>query len=302
MTMETMTTVTGGLRAMVSSVTVFVEQHKEFEVEVYGDGEVMVGRVWNKEKSKLVAPRRDSDIPREVYDTALKAVRAMKNEGMVSQSTLEKKSPTLAERVDSALRGCLYDAPTASANDAVVVEGIVNKFGFDPASIARNRAEIECLIDEIVPDVFYRGSGDEIGMSFLQLCDDKHGQQWTGMHQTMEALYVLAAAIGRARFCLPREFWGALPGGMPYIQFDRASAKEQRGSWRAAVPAMITELRDLRERVQLAEEYCNAMLAMLDGINNGGPQPVAWQLVERQERALAALYAARDARAKVGGQ
>ena len=126
-----------------------------------------------------------------------------------------------ADRVLEMIRDCLYrDAPlTVVPEDTVRVEGIVHTFGFDPKRIKANKPKIEALIKAIVPEPFYKDGGG--GWSFLNLCNDKHDKQWADDHATMEALYVLAAAIGRARFCMPREWWAHLPGGVPYVQFDR---------------------------------------------------------------------------------
>ena len=128
---------------------------------------------------------------------------------------------TLAERVHTATLGCLYATPPPPIlpqPDTVVVEGLVRTYGFDPKRVEAQRAEIEALIDEIVPETFYVDGGG--GMSFLSLAETKTGEHW-GEHRDMEALYVLAAAIGRARFCMPRAVWAFLPGGVPYVQFDR---------------------------------------------------------------------------------
>jgi len=43
---------------------------------------------------------------------------------------------------------------------------------------------------------------------------------WTGLHLFMEELYFLAASIGLAEFNMPRDYWHALPGGMPYVVFN----------------------------------------------------------------------------------
>ena len=54
-------------------------------------------------------------------------------------------------------------------------------------------------------------------MSFLDACMDKHGNQWTDFHQTMEQLVQLGIAIGEVEYCLPRDLWSALPGGVPFL-------------------------------------------------------------------------------------
>jgi hypothetical protein len=65
-----------------------------------------------------------------------------------------------------------------------------------------------------LPDMFKESGGG--GWSFLNACDDRHGNQWTGLHQRMEQLFQLGIGIDKVECQLPREVWPALPGGMPY--------------------------------------------------------------------------------------
>lgn len=70
------------------------------------------------------------------------------------------------------------------------------------------------MLDKL-PEQFHEATGG--GWSFLNACNDRHGNQWTGLHQRMEQLFQLGIALGRVSYCLPREFWSAMPGGVPYI-------------------------------------------------------------------------------------
>jgi hypothetical protein len=123
-----------------------------------------------------------------------------------------------AERVTQTVMACMYSDEDVEAlhgeppEDAIIVEGLTANFGFKPENVRANTDAINKLIDEIVPEDFYKG------MSFLNLPLDKNGELW-GEHQQAEALYAMAKAVGRAEFVLPREMWGAFPGGMPYILF-----------------------------------------------------------------------------------
>lgn len=101
--------------------------------------------------------------------------------------------------------------------DAVLSRGVVRNFAFHPKRLAEKREEIAGLVREIVPDEFLPGKGG--GHSFLALCMDREGRQW-GEHQHMEVLVCLAQAVGLARYCLPKELWSSLPGGVPYITFN----------------------------------------------------------------------------------
>lgn len=131
-----------------------------------------------------------------------------------------------ANRVEEILKDCLYDESEvqtfkdnnmeghAVPADAVPAEGIMARFLFNPAKLEANRAEITDMLLQL-PEPFMKSKGG--GWSFLQACVDKNGEQWTGLHQTMDRLFTLGIAIGRAKNLLPRAIWSAMPGGMPYF-------------------------------------------------------------------------------------
>ena len=112
-------------------------------------------------------------------------------------------------------------APGVPPEGAIVVEGIMRTFVFHPGRLEQSRPEVESIIREVVADPFFKGSGD--GYSFLALCDDRAGHQWAE-HPTMEELCCLAIGLKLAGWCAPREVWKVLPGGMPYVWFERPAA------------------------------------------------------------------------------
>lgn len=116
-----------------------------------------------------------------------------------------------AEKVNELLAACLH----GKLDGALEVECIVAHFLFDREKVAAHKEEIRALLDEMAPEFHAKGGG---GMSFLNLCYDKNGEHWAE-HPTMEKLVALGIAAGLAEFCLPRGFWSALPGGVPYIVF-----------------------------------------------------------------------------------
>lgn len=116
---------------------------------------------------------------------------------------------------------CLYTEeeitdPTQPPDGAVLVEGVVTKFAFHPDRLKSHTKEIIDLLSEL-PDTFQAKGGG--GWSFLNACEDKHGDQW-GQHQDMEALFCLGIGIGKAQWLLPRDMWQMFPGGMPYVSID----------------------------------------------------------------------------------
>mgnify|MGYP001566155891 FL=1 len=116
------------------------------------------------------------------------------------------------ERVDAIFMDCLF-REGEDTSKYVKAEGIVRNVGFHPERLENHKAEIVALLDEL-PEQFKESSGG--GWSFLNACMDKHGNQWTGLHRTMEQLFQLGIGIGKVKGLMPREMWGALPGGMPY--------------------------------------------------------------------------------------
>jgi hypothetical protein len=120
--------------------------------------------------------------------------------------------------VNTVFRDCLFREEEVKDGQPIIepvkVEGIVNTFGLHPERVKGHTREIAAWLDQL-PNPFQEKMGG--GASFLNSCTDKHGEQWTGVHRTMEQLMCLGMAIGRVRFVLPRGMWGALPGGMPYF-------------------------------------------------------------------------------------
>lgn len=97
--------------------------------------------------------------------------------------------------------------------DPVWVSGIVTEGAFHRQRIADAAGGIAALLAEL-PDEFRSDRGG--GWSFLQACQDRHGNQWTGLHMVMERLFLLGNAAGFVTELLPREMWSVLPGGVPY--------------------------------------------------------------------------------------
>ena len=117
------------------------------------------------------------------------------------------------ERVSAIFTDCLFRDGEDTSNH-IKAEGIVRNVGFHPERLQNHKAEIEAMLDEL-PDEFKKSGGG--GWSFLNACNDKHGNQWTGLHQRMEQLFQLGIGIGKVQYQMPREMWSVLPGGMPYL-------------------------------------------------------------------------------------
>lgn len=116
------------------------------------------------------------------------------------------------DRVEEIFRDCLLNEGEDTSNH-VLAEGIRITVGFHPERLERHKEEIAQLLMEL-PIQFRQSSGG--GSSFLAACNDRHDNQWTGLHQRMEQLFQLGMATGLAKCLAPREMWPLLPGGMPY--------------------------------------------------------------------------------------
>jgi hypothetical protein len=125
-----------------------------------------------------------------------------------------------AENVSQTVKDCLYAdedvkrmGRDATLAKAIMAEGVVSKFGFDPSKVEANKARIVELLSQL-DDNFHQDKGG--GHTFLNACMDRNGEQWAE-HTNVDQLICLGLAIGKVKFCLPRDAWGALPGGMPYF-------------------------------------------------------------------------------------
>jgi hypothetical protein len=132
-----------------------------------------------------------------------------------------------SERVVEILKDCLYTGEeldplgevslTNLPEGAVIAEGIMHPFGFHPERLESHRAEVTTMLQNL-PQAFreteHGGGG---GWSFLMACNDRNDVQWTGLHQTMDALFSLGKGLGLVEWLMPRELWPAFPGGMPYV-------------------------------------------------------------------------------------
>ena len=117
-----------------------------------------------------------------------------------------------AKRVEEVFLDCLF-RDVEDTSEYIEASGITCRVGFNPQRLEGYREEIKEMLGEL-PETFKRSVGG--GWSFLQACDDRHGEQWTSFHLRMEQLFLLGIGIGLVKEALPRDMWKVLPGGMPY--------------------------------------------------------------------------------------
>ncbi len=124
------------------------------------------------------------------------------------------------QNVNDIMRDCLFsneevDGKTEEElkQNAVPVDGLVVKVGFHKGRLEEHATEIEEMLAQL-PSAFKEGEGD--GWSFWKAALREDGMQWTKSDQRIDELFMLGMGIGKAEYRAPREFWSALPGGMPY--------------------------------------------------------------------------------------
>jgi hypothetical protein len=120
-----------------------------------------------------------------------------------------------AVNVNNIFLACLFNDDEASNAElvkanVVEVEGIIARYGLHRARVEQNAENIKSMLGQL-PVEFINN-----GYTFLNMPFNTEGEQW-GEQRTAEQLYVLGAALGLAEFCLPREAWRLMPGGVPYI-------------------------------------------------------------------------------------
>lgn len=118
-----------------------------------------------------------------------------------------------AKNVDQVITDCLFKEGEEPV-DPVIAEGVVRKFGFHKERLESHKQDIKELLD-CLPEAF-KVDGGGGGMSFLNACMTKDGEQW-GEHVDIEGLLALGIATKQAKILLPKDMWKILPGGMPYF-------------------------------------------------------------------------------------
>ena len=118
-----------------------------------------------------------------------------------------------AQTVHETFLECLFKEGEPTENHKLG-EGINMKVGFNPERLKEKKPIIQELLKDL-PIEFQKSGGG--GMSFLNMCNDKDGNQWADLHKTMDELVVLGTATGKLSFLMPREIWDSMPGGMPYL-------------------------------------------------------------------------------------
>lgn len=119
-----------------------------------------------------------------------------------------------SENVRAIFLDCLFQKGELENNPEIIeVEGIFSRFGFHPGRLRKHKDDILQLLMQL-PTEFRRSIGE--GWSFVNACSTSTGHQW-GEHENAEHLLVLGLGLNLIEYCVPRQYWDALPGKMPYF-------------------------------------------------------------------------------------
>lgn len=117
------------------------------------------------------------------------------------------------ENVKAVFKDCLF-RNKKEVKFPKMVEGIYTTASLHLGRLEEHYPDIIALCNQL-PDAFKKSAGG--GWSFLNLCMNSEGSQWTGDQADMEQLMILGLAIGKIELLAPRSMWIAFPGGMPYL-------------------------------------------------------------------------------------
>lgn len=127
---------------------------------------------------------------------------------MTDEISIKEPMCLTHQNVEEVFKDCLANTTEYT------LKGVCIEVAFNREKIAEHEQDIMQMLMQL-PIQFHRPGG--CGWSFLNMCIDRDGNQWTDYHQTQDKLVCLGRAIGAVEFLMPRDFWKALPGGMPYI-------------------------------------------------------------------------------------
>jgi hypothetical protein len=113
------------------------------------------------------------------------------------------------ENVKTVFEKCITDSELGS----LIIGGPVHQCMMSKEKLKEEEENIYSMLKQLPDDFMQNGGG---GMSFLNACIRKDGVHW-GEHINIEMLLILGFGINKASYCMPRDMWSILPGGMPYF-------------------------------------------------------------------------------------
>lgn len=124
-------------------------------------------------------------------------------------------------RVNEVFLKCLltqeeFVAGNGNPENVIEGHGVLEHAQFNHERLEEYREEVKAWLDNL-PEQFHAKTGG--GWTFLNLCQDKEENLWTGSHPICDQLIMLASGLKIGEI-LGREFADSLPGGVPYVVFN----------------------------------------------------------------------------------
>jgi hypothetical protein len=126
-----------------------------------------------------------------------------------------------SDRINEIFIDCLFkkdelDEQGKPKATFVSARGVTVNVGFHRERLYSYEKEIIEFLEDL-PNEFKKSSGND-GYSFLYANKDKHGKEWTDLHERMDQLFMLGMAIEKVEFC-DKWLWILLPEGLPLVTF-----------------------------------------------------------------------------------
>lgn len=125
------------------------------------------------------------------------------------EENIKITAANMSELVQKAFKECLFKEGEDFSTH-VKVEGLRYTFALHPQRLEAQREVVTALLAEL-PAEF------KAGYTFLNLCQNKNGELWTGMHRICEQLVIMAIGLGLMEYTYSKKIWPSLPGKVPYI-------------------------------------------------------------------------------------
>ena len=123
-------------------------------------------------------------------------------------STQQITASNMSTLVSEAFMKCLFK-DGEDHTEHVRVEGLTRVYGLHPKRLEEQREFVTSALAELSEKF-------KEGYSFLCMCVNKNDEHW-GEHKNCEELVVMAIGLGLMEYTMPRQFWVALPGSVPYL-------------------------------------------------------------------------------------
>lgn len=126
------------------------------------------------------------------------------------------------ENVTRLFGSCLFREDEGVPEGLIPTQGVKITMSFHPGRLREHEKEIRACLDKFAPE--FKETGGR-GMTFSvahyrrapgMFIDEPEGEKW-GDLMVADMIVTLGIAIGKVKWLAPREMWGELPKGFPYL-------------------------------------------------------------------------------------